>query len=137
MAQPIHRNPQAQAARKMAFIIEKIQVIGPAKKEELLIQAAIRDSVTGGDICQTAIPARGDRPRIVNRYTGQSLDDLKREVAREALSHLGRYDRDQLLLRAGLRNNSTAGDILRAAMNVQARGNNAGNGEGSAGGNQN
>ncbi|KAF2965942.1 hypothetical protein GQX73_g7647 [Xylaria multiplex] len=113
MAQRAPRNSQRDVARKKALLQNKIRGISRANKEELLIRAAIRDSVTGGDIVQTAIIPRGDNPRIVNISPDQTLDERKREVVREALSHLGDRDRDELLLAAGLRHGATAADIMQ------------------------
>ncbi|TGJ85434.1 hypothetical protein E0Z10_g3305 [Xylaria hypoxylon] len=130
MAQQTRRNNHAEVTRKTALLQEKIQVIDQAKKEELLVQAALRDSVTGGDILQTAIPARGNKPRETSNNDNQSLEDHKKEVVLEALSHLGVNDRDELLLAAGLRRDATAGDIIQAAIDAQAGGD---NGEGNGG----
>ncbi|KAI1428830.1 hypothetical protein F5Y12DRAFT_636072 [Xylaria sp. FL1777] len=122
MAQRARRNDHVEVARKTAMLQEKIQVIDQDKKEQLLVQAALRDTATAGEILQTAIEPRGDNPTSTNKNDNQSRGSRKEQVIREALSHLRGGDRDELLLAAGLRHDATGGDIIQAAIEAQAGG---------------
>ncbi|KAI0424899.1 hypothetical protein F5Y09DRAFT_347236 [Xylaria sp. FL1042] len=123
MVQQARRNHYAEVVRRTTLLQEKMQAIRPAKKDELLVRAALRDSATAGEILQTAIDYRGNKPRNSANNNIQSVDDHKERVIREAMAYLNGHDRDELLLAAGLRDDATGGDIIQAAIDAQAGGN--------------
>ncbi|KAI1294013.1 hypothetical protein F5Y03DRAFT_399760 [Xylaria venustula] len=123
------RNHQCSVARMTTFLQDKIRTLTRANKEELLVQAALQDFATGGDILQTAIPYRNTSSKETTDNSGQDQSTRAERMVREALSYLPNRERDELLLAAGLRNDATRGSIIRAAMGTQAGGNGAGNGQ--------
>ncbi|KAI1354307.1 hypothetical protein F5Y01DRAFT_311872 [Xylaria sp. FL0043] len=120
MAQQVRRNDRGEVARKKAMLQEKIQAIDPAKREELLVQAALRNSATAGDIIQAGIDQRGNTPKNSTNNNNQDADARTEQLIREALTDLPSADRDELLLAAGLRDDPTGGDIAQAAIGAQA-----------------
>ncbi|KAI3340427.1 hypothetical protein F4824DRAFT_497379 [Ustulina deusta] len=120
MSQLARRTGHLQVARRRALLRENIQAISQAKKEELLVAAGIRDYATGGDILQTAIEYRDDNVNTRTRANDPRWGRSRAErLIRDALSYLGRGDRDELLLEAGLRNGATADDIFQAAIDAR------------------
>ncbi|KAI0974940.1 hypothetical protein F4678DRAFT_485892, partial [Xylaria arbuscula] len=124
----LRRNHHSSVARMSTLLQAKIRAINQATKEELLVQAALQDFATGGDILQTAIPYRNHNPNRTTSNSGQDQATRAERMVREALSCLPNRERDELLLAAGLRNDATRGTIIRAALDAQAGGNGAGNG---------
>ncbi|KAI1281799.1 hypothetical protein F5Y07DRAFT_395648 [Xylaria sp. FL0933] len=123
MAQQVRRNDRGEVARKKAMLQEKIQAIDPAKREELLVQAALRNSATAGDIIQAGIDQRDrNKPKNSTNNNNQDAGARTEQLIREALTDLPSADRDELLLAAGLRDDTTGGDIAQAAIGAQAGG---------------
>ncbi|KAI3327893.1 hypothetical protein HD806DRAFT_549798 [Xylariaceae sp. AK1471] len=115
----LRRNHPDRRVAADTLVRRELQDIDKDEKAELLVDCGLRDSATGGDICQTSIPYRGGNAGP--RFDGTWGNERKKAVLREALSHMSHNELtlDGLLESAAARLDANGGAIIQKAIDCR------------------